>query len=127
MSASRGILLIDDDRDWLETLADYLGSKGFSVTLAEHAEEALQAIARPDLALAIVDYHLRGDDGLRLLAELRRRRNLPLLLVSGVDEPLLAARTRAAGGTAFVPKTSSPQFLLRVIEQALASGNPTAA
>lgn len=126
MSAPRGILLIDDDRSWLETLADYLQSKGFTVALAERAAEALDLIARPELGAAVVDYHLRGSDGLKLLTELRRRRELPLLLVSGDDEPLLEERARAAGA-AFVPKTSSPPYLLRAIEEALASGNPTAA
>jgi DNA-binding response OmpR family regulator len=67
------IALIDDDRAWRETLADFLCGKGFDVYPAEDARGGLDLLDRNDIRMAIIDYHMGELDGLALLRRLRMR------------------------------------------------------
>ncbi|MBV9122753.1 MAG: response regulator [Planctomycetes bacterium] len=125
MSAQPHILLIDDDRAWLETLSEFLTENGLAVETAVTGDQGLVALEKPDIVLALIDYHLDGErNGLDLLQELRRRRHdLTTILVSAEEELSLPAQALASGARAFVPKTSSPRFILRTVRQALAESD----
>lgn len=123
MAAEPRIVVIDDDRNWAETLADYLRGKGFTVATAHEAREGLTLLEQGSAALALVDVNMPDMDGLEFLRRLRRRnRELAVLMVSGDDEPTLPSRALAEGARAFVPKTTPPNLLLRAVRQALAAG-----
>jgi DNA-binding response OmpR family regulator len=111
--------LIDDDRAWLETLTDFLQSRGFEVQAAQRPAQAL-ALMSDGVALAVVDYHLPEMDGLQFVERLRGRQpNAVILMISGDDDPTLAARALARGAQAFISKTTSPGLLLRTLHEFL--------
>lgn len=127
MSAGPHILLVDDDRNWVETLADYLRSKGYTVQAAHDGHSGLALLTQDHVALALIDQNMPDLDGLEVLQRLREfNRGVITLLVSGDDEPSLAARARAAGAQGFIPKTTPPPLLLRAVQQALAAANAPA-
>jgi DNA-binding NarL/FixJ family response regulator len=110
------IVLIDDDRVWLETLADYLEEKGFRVVSTSSPAQALAALRQQEAGLVISDYHMPGMNGLELARCLREQhKRTAVLLLSSAEEPDLAERARAAGVRAFLAKAASPRLLLRRI------------
>lgn len=120
MVAAPPILLIDDDRAWLETLADYLREKGFAIQTAHDPHQGLAWVEEHGGALAIIDFQMPGMDGLELLRHLRQRHPpLTVLMMSSEEEPSLARQALAAGACAFVAKTAVPLALLRILRQAL--------
>lgn len=120
MNTEPRIVLIDDDRNWAETFADFLRAKGFGVQTAYAATDGLALLEKINVALVLVDFNMPDMDGLSLVRRLRQVQNeVTVLLVSGDDEPSLAARALTAGARAFVPKSSPPNILLKAVQQAL--------
>lgn len=115
------IALIDDDRTWLETLAECLSDRGFQVRTALGGRPGLRLLEQgDDLRLAVVDFHMPDLDGMELLRQLRRqRRNVEVLLLSSDDDPNLPSRARAEGAAAFVSKSLAPALLVRTLVQVL--------
>jgi CheY-like chemotaxis protein len=82
------ILIVDDDLDTREMYAWCLEGRGFRVTLAANADEAIAhaAVEPPDAV--ITDYTLPGSDGFTLAEALRHTAAAPrsaMILVSGRD------------------------------------------
>jgi two-component system response regulator DctR len=122
MSASRRVALIDDDRTWLETLAEYLSDRGYGVETALGGRRGLRLLERGDIGLAVVDFHMPDLDGVELLRHLRRQRlNVDVLLMSSDDDPALPRRILAEGAAAFLSKNEAPGLLLRSLTQTLSS------
>jgi CheY-like chemotaxis protein len=96
------ILIGEDDEFLLQLMKVALTMEGFSVKVARDGPRALElASERPDLAL--LDICLPGASGTDVLRALRSRettRDLPVVLMSGVEQPLAAA----FGAQAFVRK-----------------------
>ena len=69
--APRSVLVVDDDRRFADTLAQALGRRGWTATVAYSADAALAAARSTTLDAAIVDLKIAADDGLELLAPLR--------------------------------------------------------
>jgi DNA-binding response OmpR family regulator len=123
MNAPSSILLIDDDPTWLETLADCLRHEGLSVRTADRPRLGLALLDRSDaLGAVVIDFRMPEMDGLELLRQIRkRRRHVPVLLLSGEEDPALAARALAQGARAFLCKTTAPRVLLSRLRQLLAA------
>jgi CheY-like chemotaxis protein len=127
MSSPSRLALIDDDRAWRETLAEYLERKGFTVYPAEDARRGLDLLENHDIRLALIDYQLGETDGLQLLRWLRQRaRPLTAWLMSSEDDPSLATRAVAEGARAFLSKTSPPAIFLRTLLQMLTAAESPA-
>jgi DNA-binding NarL/FixJ family response regulator len=125
MSATSRLALIDDDRVWRDTLAEYLQTKGFEVYPAEDARRGFDLLSGRDIPLAVIDFHLGDDDGLELLRRLRRHaRPIAALLMSSDDDPTLPARALAEGAHAFLSKTVAPALFLHKLLDTLRTARP---
>jgi DNA-binding response OmpR family regulator len=129
MNASSAILLIDDDPAWLETLADCLRHEGLAVRTADRPQLGLALLEASDaIGAVVIDFRMPEMDGLELLRQIRRRRrHLPVVLLSGEDDPALAARALAEGARAFLPKPTAPRVLLARLRQLLTAPPPARA
>ena len=120
MDTSSRLALIDDDRAWRETLAEYLEPKGFEVYPAESGRRGFDLLQAKDIRLAVIDFHLGEMDGLHLLRRLRRiRRPIRAFLTSSDEDPTLPARALAEGAQAFLSKTIAPATFLQSLLQSL--------
>ena len=65
------VLLLDDEKDALDLLAEILASCGSVTTCVQSAGEALQALADGNFDVLISDIGLRGDDGYSFIRRVR--------------------------------------------------------
>ncbi|RDD60313.1 response regulator [Ferruginivarius sediminum] len=67
------ILVIDDDRDFADSLVQLLRLEGYSAAAAYSGDEALAFVERATVSVALVDIILGHADGVGLIPELRKR------------------------------------------------------
>lgn len=94
------LLVIEDNRDILANLADYLGMKGYVVDCAADGLTGLHLAATQHYDLIVLDVMLPGLDGFSLCERLRggERRNVPVIMLTArdaLDDRLQGFRTGA--------------------------------
>jgi two-component system response regulator RegA len=72
--AERSLLIVDDDRSFLQRLAKALEQRGFSVTTAESVADGLLQVETAAPAYAVVDMRLSDGNGLDVICALKRQR-----------------------------------------------------
>jgi DNA-binding NarL/FixJ family response regulator len=122
MTSTGQIILIDDDRAWLQTVADFLQDRGFQVRTAPEPRLGLHLLEDPAALVGVIDFQMPEMTGLDLLRLLRQRgRHLPVLMLSSEEDPAVARQVLDAGALAFLSKNLAPQTLLRKLLQFLAA------
>jgi two-component system response regulator GlrR len=119
------VLVVDDDEDILRLLAMRLRARGFRISTAASAEEALARIAVDTPRVVVSDVRLPGRDGLALFEEIRSTRpTLPVILLTahGTIPDAVAATSRGVFG--YLTKPFDSQVLLEKIDQALQLSAP---
>jgi CheY-like chemotaxis protein len=116
------VLIIDDDDTLSEVLSHRLKQQGFSTQAAYSGSTGLtQAKSEPPSAI-ILDLGLPDTDGLTVceqLADSPETCAVPVLILSGKEEPGLVRRCRAAGCHYFLRKPYDPNALLVLVRQAI--------
>ena len=73
------ILLVDDERDYLDTLTKRLKKRGLGITSVENGEEALKWLACNCVDVVLLDVRMTGMDGIQVLRKIKR--DFPLIEV----------------------------------------------
>lgn len=80
------VLVIDDDVNICELLRLYLEKEGYSVKMGHDGEEAIQLFESFHPDLLILDIMLPRTDGLSVLKELRKKNNVPVIMLTAKGE-----------------------------------------
>src|SRR6266702_7044523 len=80
------ILIVEDDRDIGDLLADFLKREGFAVEVAEDGAAADRILARMAPDLIVLDLMLPGEDGLSICRRLRARGATPILMLTAKND-----------------------------------------
>jgi DNA-binding response OmpR family regulator len=86
MTDSDKILIVEDDRNLLDTLAYNLGKEGYQVVTAVDGEEALEVARREKPNLIILDIMLPKLSGLEVCRILRKETIVPILMLTAKAE-----------------------------------------
>jgi two-component system, chemotaxis family, chemotaxis protein CheY len=120
MIATPQIILIDDNRAWLESLAEYLRGRGLVVFTASDPRKGLELLEGHAVDIVISDFNLPYMDGLQVLRNVRLRGgNISVVLLTSEEEPELEKRVLAEGAGGFFRKTTEPALLLRSLLQVI--------
>jgi DNA-binding response OmpR family regulator len=114
----RTILLVDDDRAYLNSISRFLERQGYYVSSHESAQRALEAlpILRPELA--IVDIMMPGLDGLALCQRIREssKGQIPVAILTALDSDEMYHRAHESGAGFCLSKTDDPEHLLNIVD-----------
>jgi DNA-binding NtrC family response regulator len=114
------LLLVDDDRHVLESMADWLRGKGYEIETSSGYVDALETMRRKTFELVLADVRLRDGDGFDLLEQCRR--NWPgsqVVLMTGYGSPDGAIEAIRAGAFDYITKPLIDDELLMTIERAI--------
>ncbi len=116
------ILIVDDERDIRELLADILRDEGYETRLAANSDEALAAVRAEPPYVVILDLWLKDSklDGLGILGTLRRDwPEIPVIIISGHGNIELAVAAIKKGAYDFIEKPFNIDQLLVVLGRAM--------
>ncbi|RJQ45275.1 MAG: response regulator [Gaiellales bacterium] len=116
------ILLVDDELDFAETLAERLRLRSFDVNVVSRAEEALNTIDagwKPDVVL--LDLKMPGMDGMDALIEIRSREpDVETIMLTGHGAASSSIEGMKRGAFDYMMKPVDIGELIEKVEQAVA-------
>jgi DNA-binding response OmpR family regulator len=110
------ILVVDDERNIVELLRLYLEKEGWAVLAASDGEEGLALHARHDPDLVILDLMLPKVDGFEVCRELRRRGDVPIVMLTARDDVVDSIVGLELGADDYVAKPFNPRALVARIK-----------
>ena len=116
------ILIVDDERDIRELIADILQDEGFATRLAANSDEALASINAAQPAMMILDIWLKDSrmDGLDILKHAKANNpDVPVVIISGHGNIEIAVAAIRQGAYDFIEKPFNIDQLMVVIRRAM--------
>jgi len=122
------IYIVDDEEAVIGALQNLLGSEGYRVATFLSPSEFLSQTDYPTPSCLIVDLNMPGFDGFDVSLHLTERGfSIPTIFLTGYGTIPITVRAMKAGAFEFLTKPVMPDELLRVVEDALALSEKSAA
>lgn len=112
VSGTRRVLVVDDDRRLATLIRDYLTPLGYEVELRHNGPDGLEEALAGSYEAMILDVMMPGMDGFEVLRELRKRSDLPVLMLTALGEEADRIVGLEIGADDYLPKTFSTRELL---------------
>ena len=113
------LLMVDDEEEFLNSLAERLGTRDFDVTTATKGELAIKAAKKGNFDVAILDLKIPGMDGMELLQILKKKHKfLEVIILTGYGEINSAVEATKLGAFSFLEKPFDFEKLLEVLGEA---------
>jgi two-component system cell cycle response regulator DivK len=113
--SSWNVLIVDDEPDNLNLIADLLEFSGAKVVRAENGKQALALFEHDKPNIILLDLAMPDLDGWAVHRQLRARpdaRSVPIIALTGLAMPDDAERVRAAGFDGYITKPFRAKVLL---------------
>ena len=110
------ILIIDDDIELCELLAEYLTSEKFTPTCVHSGKTGLSAALEGKFDLIILDIMLPEMNGLEVLKQLRTSSNIPVIMLTARGDEVDRILGLELGADDYLPKPFSPRELIARIK-----------
>ena len=113
------ILVVDDDREIVDSIGIFLAGEGYKVLKAYDGLEALEMLSENQVHLIILDVMMPKLDGIKTLMKLRQSRNVPVILLSAKSEDADKIFGLTAGADDYVTKPFNPSELMARVRSQL--------
>ena len=114
------VLIVEDEDAIAEIERDYLELSGFDVTLASDGKEGLDIALKEDFDIIILDIMLPGMDGFDICKEIRKEKDIPIIMVSAKKDDIDKIRGLGIGADDYMTKPFSPSELVARVKAHLA-------
>ncbi|WBW97421.1 response regulator transcription factor [Oceanirhabdus sp. W0125-5] len=110
------ILIVEDDNYINKILSDMLRDNGYEVQSAYSGTEALLYLKDDSWNIVLLDLMLPGKTGEEVLCEIRKKQNMPIIIISAKDDFNTKIETLRAGADDFICKPFNMDEVLARIE-----------
>jgi len=117
------ILVVDDDNRIRELIKEYLNDNNFIVSTAINAENAKIKLEQLKFDLVVLDVMMPGQSGFDLTKEIKRKINLPIILLTAKGEAENRVKGLELGADDYLGKPFEPKELLLRIKNILSKIN----
>lgn len=115
-----GILIVDDDADFVESIRDLLADNSYMVCVARNGQEAIERIRANGIDILILDLRMPILSGLETYLELKRTGHaIPTLIVTAYadEEAESIEKLRSLSVSGILRKPFDPRELLEAVER----------
>jgi len=113
------ILICDDDKEIAGAIAVYLQNEGYTALLACDGKQALSILGQSEVHLVLMDVMMPMMDGLSATLEIRRERNIPIIMLSAKSEDTDKILGLNMGADDYITKPFNPLELLARVKSQL--------
>jgi two-component system response regulator CpxR len=124
---TRRLLIIDDDVELCELLAEYLQPEGFQVEAVHTGTEAVEKALTGNYALLVLDVMLPGLRGFDVLQKIRATSRIPVIMLTARGEDVDRILGLEIGADDYLPKPFNPRELAARIQAVLRRTDETKA
>jgi CheY-like chemotaxis protein len=106
MTDSKKMLIVDDDQDMAESIADLVEIRGYEADLAASGPEAIAKFQERDYDIAFMDVRMPGMNGVECLLEILKLKpdaNVVMMTAYSVEQLLKTALQNGAAGVLYKP------------------------
>ncbi|HMF99987.1 MAG TPA: response regulator [Gemmatimonadaceae bacterium] len=125
------ILVVDDNPDNAHIIRDYLGARGYPITVAYNGDDALKAFEEVKPALVLLDVMMPGRDGWQVCREMKQHptlgRSVRIVMVTALDDWVNKRQALQTGADDFVEKPFELSRLVAAVERNIKLLAPTTA
>lgn len=113
------ILVVDDHKEIRDLLGQFLRKHDLRVTTTRDGYEMRECLDRETADLIVLDVMMPGDNGLKLIRQLRERSTIPVIMLTALGEEADRIVGLELGADDYVTKPFSPRELLARIKAVL--------
>ena len=113
------VLIVDDEEDIRELVGIYLKNEGYNICKAVNGQEALQCLSDMQIDLAILDVMMADMDGIALCMEIRKKSNIPIIMLSAKDQDMDKGIGLSAGADDYLAEPFNPVELVARVKAQL--------
>jgi signal transduction histidine kinase len=118
LGSAPGILIVDDDRDFAESLVDLLVAQGYDTQVADRPEAAIAMVTSSDVAVVMLDIRLGLTSGVDLMSRLKAQRpDLICVLMTAHIDTQTAIKALRHGAYDYCDKSCEPSEIYAVLER----------
>lgn len=118
---SEKVLLVDDEKEFLEIMSERMEARGMVVTTAESADQALSILEKKTFDAIIMDFQMPGMDGMSALKAIKNKNpELQIILLTGYATVEKTVEAMKVGATDFLEKPADLEALAEKIKLAKA-------
>jgi len=118
-AAPEHLLVVDDDAEIRQLLAEYLQVNGYRVSTAADGKAMRAALAAGFPDLIVLDVMLPGEDGISLCRSVRQRSEVPIIMLTARGDDTDRIVGLEVGADDYVPKPFNPRELLARVKSVL--------
>src|SRR5215468_10348090 len=112
------VMIVDDDQDLAESLADLLAANGYQVEVATNGKEAVERFRNKDYDITFMDVRMPVMNGVDSFFEIRRLKpTAKIVLMTGFKEPIVS-RALENGALGLLNKPFAAEAMLKLAESA---------
>lgn len=119
------ILLVDDDIDLTELLAELLTLEGFNTHTVHNGQEALDELELQSYDLILLDVMMPVLNGIETLKQIRQKYSVPVLMLSARDDDIDRVLGLELGADDYLPKPFNDRELVARVKAILRRSNTT--
>ncbi|HSQ81559.1 MAG TPA: response regulator [Casimicrobiaceae bacterium] len=119
MARTTRVLIVDDDPDVRDSMAEYLASHGYEVDTADGGEAMRAVLAKNVPQLVLLDLKLPGEDGLALARSLRELHDVAIIMVTAADSVVDRVVGLEVGADDYIAKPFDLRELLARVKSVL--------
>ena len=117
------ILLVDDERGFVDVISKRMTKRNFDVTKAHSGKEALQALRKLDFDAVILDLKMEDMDGIEILKIFKKIvPDLPVIMLTGHGSEEAAREGIQLGASDYLTKPCDLEELIVKIQDIVSSG-----
>ena len=114
------LLLVDDEKHFVEVLYKRLSDRDFSVTTTFSGEEGIQALRKVDFDVAILDLKMKDMNGIEVLKIFKKMYSkMAVIILTGHEAEQTVEEAMEYGAFAYISKPCDFEELVATIEKAI--------